>query len=142
MILLLAGPVLGAASPRPIPKQALTHVPLRDLALEAQYAEIREALTRYREEEEPAAAPPDGQTRCRQCGTVAPEERVRCPCGNFLHAHRVFTCPDCTKVVPKEARDCGQCGAAFWSPVNLPEHALTDGMVHDYIESLERSDFS
>lgn len=141
-ILLLSGPVLGAIALRPIPKQALTHVPLRDLALEAQYAEILEALTRYRQEEEQEAAAQDGQSKCRQCGTIAPEERVRCPCGNFLHAHRIFTCPDCSKVVPRQARDCVQCGAAFWSPVNPPEQALTDDMVHDYIEGLERSDFS
>ncbi len=115
--------------------EQLTQVPLRDLALEAQYAEIREALAKYSPAKEPEAA--EGENQCRKCGVVAPEARALCECGEFLHASQIFTCPSCTRVVPRESRDCDGCGASFWSPVNPPETALTDEMVGAYLQGLE-----
>ena len=132
--------VASLLTPRQVAKDSLARVPLRDLALEAQYAEIREALTRYREPQARDAA--DGELKCKRCGAITPEETARCACGNFLHAHRIFTCPGCAKVVPRDARDCGACGAAFWSPVNPPERALTEDMVSEYLERTEREEFA
>lgn len=137
---LLLCTVAGLLTPRQIPKETLTRIPLRDLALEAQYAEISEALSRYREPE--ATDPAEGELKCRACGRLTPEETPRCECGNFLHAHRIFTCPGCSKVVAREARDCMACGAAFWSPVNPPEQALTEAMVSEYLERNEREEFA
>ncbi len=115
--------------------EQLTQVPLKDLALDAQYAEIREALAKYSAEEGVQAA--DGENQCGRCGQVFPEERALCQCGAFLHASKVFTCPSCTRVVGRESRDCGGCGASFWSPVNPPESALTEEMVGTYLRGLE-----
>lgn len=124
-------------TPRAIPKGELSRVPLRDLALEAQYAEVREALARYREPE--PSTPPEGASKCTRCGTLAPEELPTCSCGAFLHRHRLFTCPSCTRVVAREARDCDRCGASFWSAVNPPDHAVTDSMVAEYMAGFSKS---
>lgn len=139
-ILLTSLSASGIITPRTLPKERLAHVPLRDLALEQQYAEVKEALARYREPDNPV--PQEGEVRCRSCGKVSGEDTTHCECGTFLHLHRVFTCPSCSKVVDREARDCGRCGAAFWSPVNPPASAVTDGMVAEYLEGYERANFS
>ncbi len=138
--LLLLGPIAGIAAPRAIPKDELSRVPLRDLALDAQYAEVRAALERYREPVDKAGA--EGEARCRSCGEAAPEDHPRCSCGAFLHAHLVFTCPSCAKVVARDSRDCLRCGAAFWSPVNPPEHAVTESMVAEYLDGYSKMEIS
>jgi hypothetical protein len=140
MILLILLPAWTIVTPRAVAKERLTRVPLKDLALEAQYAEVKEALARYREPDSPT--PQEGEVRCRSCGKVSGEDTTHCPCGTFLHHHRVFTCPSCAKVVDREARDCGRCGAAFWSPVNPPASAVTDAMVAEYMVGLEGAGFS
>lgn len=129
---------LAVAAPRNVRKDSLTHVPLRDLALEQQYDEIRKDLERYREPI--TASPQDGETQCNRCGAIQPDEIPRCDCGTFLHFHRVFTCPGCSNLVPRDARDCGRCGSAFWSPVNPPQSEVTDSMVQEYLNGLERLD--
>lgn len=129
------GTVLGAVAPRNVKMEQLTHVPLRDLALESQYAEIRQALVKYSAAKETEAG--QGANACRKCGTVSPDEHAVCLCGAFLHGGRVFTCPNCTRVVARESQDCDGCGASFWSPVNPPETALTEEMVGAYLRGLE-----
>jgi hypothetical protein len=135
-------PLIAAAviTPRAISKNDLARVSLRDLALEAQYAEVREALARYREPEDAGA--PDGAVKCRSCGTLAPDEAPRCSCGAFLHLHLLYTCPSCTRVVARDARDCERCGASFWSAVNPPDHAVTDAMVREYLDAFGKSGLS
>lgn len=135
--LLLGVATLAAVTPRSVSKGDLSRVPLRDLALEAQYAEVREALARYREPE--PTTPPDGALKCRACGTLMPEDLPTCSCGAFLHRHLLFTCPSCTRVVARDARDCERCGAAFWSAVNPPDHAVTDAMVAEYMDAFAKS---
>ncbi|HEX9708388.1 MAG TPA: hypothetical protein VGB42_00195 [Candidatus Thermoplasmatota archaeon] len=134
-------PVLaGSFGPRlrAPPKQSLASVPLRDLELEAQYEQIRVALARYAD----ASPPPlfDGQVSCPSCSTVCSEEDPACICGTFLHFHQVFTCPGCHTVVARDDRDCTACGASFWSPVNPPRSAITEGMVADYLERMRVDD--
>lgn len=138
--MILLGPALGAITPRSIPKQSLARVPLRDLELEAQYAEVREALARYREPEGPAV--PDGATKCHDCGTLSPEDIPRCSCGAFLHLHLLFTCPSCSRVVARDARDCNGCGSSFWSAINPPSHTVTDAMVREYMDTFSKSGLS
>jgi ribosomal protein S14 len=133
-------PAAAIVTPRAIPKNDLSRVPLRDLALEAQYAEVKEALQRYREPEDPT--PPEGATRCGTCGTLSPEDLPRCPCGAFLHRHLLYTCPSCTRVVARDARDCNRCGTAFWSAVNPPDLAVTEDMVAEYMDAFSKSDLS
>jgi hypothetical protein len=124
-------------TPRAIPKGDLSRVPLRDLALEAQYAEVRAALARYREPE--PDTPPEGAVKCGNCGTMSPDEVPTCSCGAFLHLRMLFVCPSCTRVVAREARDCDGCGASFWSAVNPPEHAVTDAMVAAYMDAMQKA---
>ena len=138
--LLLMAPGLSIVTPRPIPKGDLSRVSLRDLELEAQYAEVREALARYREPE--SETPPEGASKCKSCGTVASEDLPRCECGAFLHLHLLFTCPSCTRVVARDARDCTRCGASFWSAINPPDHAVTDAMVAEYMDAFSKSGLS
>jgi hypothetical protein len=138
--LLLAVPAMAIVAPRTIPKGDLSRVPLRDLALEAQYAEVREALARYKEPE--PAGVPDGALKCGSCGTLSPDDLPTCSCGTFLHRHLLFTCPSCTRVVARDARDCDRCGASFWSAVNPPDRAVTDSMVAEYVDSFSKSDVS
>ncbi len=134
-VLLVLGPLSGALAPRNVKLERLTQVPLKDLELEAQYAEIRESLKRYSSEEDAEAA--EGENPCRSCGVVSPEERALCECGAFLHAAKVFTCPSCTRVVGRDSRDCQGCGASFWSPVNPPASGLTEEMVSTYLQGIE-----
>jgi hypothetical protein len=129
---------LAVAMPRYVPKEMLTQVPLRDLQLDRQYEEIRRDLERYREPT--FAVPQEGEHQCGGCGAIQLEETPRCDCGTFLHSHRVFTCPGCAEIVPKDARDCNRCGSSFWSPVNPPERELTETMVDKYLQQYERSD--
>ena len=136
----LLAPAVGVVAPRTIPKRELAHVPLRDLELEAQYAEVLEALARYREPE--SATPPEGATKCHKCGTLSPEDLPRCSCGAFLHLHLLFTCPSCSRVVQRDARDCNGCGASFWSAINPPSHAVTDAMVREYMDAFSKSGLS
>jgi len=134
-VFLILGPVSGALAPRNVRMEQLTQVPLRDLALEAQYAEIREALAKYSAPKDAGAG--EGESECAKCGKVSPEALALCECGAFLHAARVFTCPTCTGIVAREARDCEGCGASFWSPVNPPESALTNKIVGAYLAGLK-----
>ena len=133
----LGAAVLFAPRARGIPKQFLASVELRDLELEAQYAEIRRSLALYRDES--PCEPGQGQVRCPSCTTMCSDDDASCSCGQFLHGHHVFTCPDCSTVVPRDARDCGECGSAFWSPVNPPQASLTKDMVRQYLVQAERS---
>ena len=135
--LVLRAPSLFMIMPRTVSKGDLSRVPLRDLELEAQYAEVREALARYREPEPPTA--PDGALKCTRCGTLSPEDLPTCSCGAFLHRHLLFTCPSCTRVVARDARDCERCGATFWSAVNPPDPSVTDTMVADYMDAFAKS---
>jgi len=128
---------LVAAPPRGPSKERLTRVPLRDLELEAQYTEIREALRRYSDEAPPE--PQSGEVKCGKCGSICSEEVPSCPCGNFLHFHQIFTCPDCSRLLERDARDCNGCGSRFWSPVNPPFGEITQQMVSDYLEQFERN---
>lgn len=130
-LLLTAGASLGGRA-RPRAKESLASVELRDLALEAQYEEIRIALARYAD---PTPAPIlDGQVSCPSCSTVCSDEDPTCGCGTFLHFQHVFTCPGCHTVVGREARDCMECGSSFWSPVNPERSAITDTMVAQYLD--------
>jgi hypothetical protein len=129
--------LVSISTPRGPSKEDLARVPLRDLALEAQYAEIREALGRYKDEA--PAEPQGGEVKCGRCGTICAEDAPVCGCGNFLHFHRIFTCPDCATQVEREARDCNRCGSRFWSPVNPPFGEITDRMVSEYLERVQES---
>lgn len=123
---------------RAIRKESLTNVPLRDLELESQYEEIRSALARYSDPTTPPLF--DGQVSCPSCAAVVSELDPSCNCGAFLHFHQIFTCPGCHTVVGRDARDCTDCGASFWSPVNPPRSAITERMVADYLERMRVDD--
>jgi len=113
---------------------------LRDLALEAQYTEIREALKRYADQA--PAKPQSGEVQCGECGNICSEEEPLCLCGKFLHFHQIFTCPQCSSLLERDARDCLSCGSRFWSPVNPPSGEITERMVSDYLERFERTGMS
>ncbi len=130
-LLAVAGTALGPRL-RAVPKESLTSVQLRDLELEAQYEQIRIALARYADSTPPPLF--DGQVNCPACSTVCAEEDPACGCGTFLHFHQIFTCPGCHTVVERDARDCMDCGASFWSPVNPPRSSVTGRMVDDYLD--------
>jgi hypothetical protein len=104
-------------------KSDLLRVECVDLELRAQERDVRRQLDEYDRSREPEVRGKWNKV-CGKCGYVN-HERHRycesCGCDMFEKAvHEVVhICPKCRTTVAKHVRECGECGARFWSPIIL-----------------------
>jgi hypothetical protein len=102
-------------------EQCLEFVRYKDLELEAQYKDIRRQLNEYDRSREPEVRGKWNRV-CGECGYVNHERHRYCEsCGCTLTEKHVgevvHVCPKCRMTVAKHVRECGECGARFWSPI-------------------------
>lgn len=106
----------------------------KDLEVEEQYKDIRRQLNEYDRSREPEVRGKWNKV-CGQCGYVNHERHRYCEsCGCSMtvqpNHQMVHVCPKCRAEVPKHVRECGACGARFWSPIilsRLPEDECPSG---------------